>query len=65
VLTKDALRSSFDLNLPYSKYLEHYRTNNNIDRFYFFDNISNFNFNFNYQIGDKIEDLGTILDVNG
>lgn len=53
------------MNAPYSKYLEHYKTNDNTDRFYFFENISNFNFNFTYQIGDSYKDLETRLDVEG
>lgn len=36
VLTKTALRSGLEFNNAYDKYIQHYKTNNNIDRFYFF-----------------------------
>jgi hypothetical protein len=59
VITSKELRTSFDFNDIYHKY---YINELNPNRFFFFENLKDYNFNYNYQIGSHPEELNQILN---
>jgi hypothetical protein len=61
VLTKTNLRDSYHFNEIYQDHYAKYYEK----RFWFFENIRKFNYNYNYQIGSKPDNLKNYLDKKG
>jgi hypothetical protein len=62
VITRDRIRTSFDFQDIYQKY---YIDKLHPTRFSFLNNIKNFNFDYNYQIGSLPTDLCNLLKPDG